>query len=46
MRLQGEIKREIVEVSVSVAEAILARELSASDNDLLIDEALKEWQRK
>ncbi|MDR0856366.1 MAG: ATP synthase F0 subunit B [Clostridiales bacterium] len=46
VRLQGDIKREIVEVSVSVAEAILSRELQVADNDQLIDEAVKEWQRK
>jgi len=44
-RVNKEFKREVCYVAVEIAEGILEREIKQEDNDKIIEEALKRWER-
>jgi F-type H+-transporting ATPase subunit b len=46
LRAIDTIRREAVELSVAVATKILRRDISAADNDKLVDDAIREMQTK
>jgi len=46
LRAIDTIRREAVDLSVAVAAKILRRDISAADNDRLVDEAIREMQTK
>jgi F-type H+-transporting ATPase subunit b len=46
LRAIDTIRREAVDLSVAVASKILRRDISAADNDKLVDDAIREMQTK
>lgn len=44
-KIKWEVEKEVASLSVSVAEKILAREISGKDNEQLIDQCLEEWKK-
>lgn len=45
-KLATEIEKQIAEVSVSVAEKVIGKEITAQEDKKLIEESLKEWSVK
>jgi len=44
-RVLNDLNQQIAEISVSVAEKILERDISSKDNEKLIEEALENWKK-
>ena len=44
-KLQADIEKQITDVSVEVAEALLARKITPEDNKKLIEESLPRWSK-
>ncbi len=45
-KLQADIEKQITDVSVEVAEALLARKITPEDNKKLIEESLARWSKE
>ena len=45
-KLQSDIEKQITDVSVEVAEALLARKITPEDNKKLIEESLARWSKE
>lgn len=44
--LENEIKKEVCDLSFVVAEKIIGREITAKDNEKMIEDCLDEWSKK
>ena len=45
-KLQSEIKKQISDVSIAVAEKVLARDLTPQDNKKLIEDCIEQWSEE
>ena len=44
-KLGSDIEKQIAEVSVAVAQKVIARDITPEDNKKLIEESLSEWSK-